>query len=230
MEKYERYLTARDKAILDFITRYRIGTNTLVRDSCFQSDVGLKNVDRVLLRLARRDLLRKWPLDVGQWYCTMTRRGLALKDDRAKTPTPLTEQTLPIALATANYCVANGVRRLTRDEFVKRFPEFTRPGICSANYALRKTESGFQLELLVVDRGGAAHRIRSRARRLISQRKDMGPFASLMRAGKFRITVLTATPEQRWKIMRRIGDSFGPIEVKSFVIPELADLLMLRKK
>ena len=69
-----------------------------------------------------------------------------------------------------------------------------------------------------------------RVRRIIAQRKDMAPFVSLMQAGKFGITALTATPEQRWKILRRIGDSFGPIEVTAFVIPELADVLMLRRK
>jgi hypothetical protein len=230
MEKHERYLTKRDKKILDFITRYRIGTNALLRDACFEADIGLKNVDRVLLRLERRKLLRRTKLDAGQSYYTMTRRGLALKDENAKTPPPLTEQTLPVVLATASYCVSNGLYRFTRDEFVERYPDFTRPGICSSNYALRKTEDGFTLELLVTDRGGAAHRIRSRVRRFVWQRKDMAQFASLMRDGKFRITVLTATPEQRWKILRRIGDSFRPIEVAAVVIPELADLLMLRKK
>jgi hypothetical protein len=230
MEKHQRYLTDRDTKILDFVTRYRIGTTTLLRDYCFEPETGLKNVERVLLRLEGRRLLRKSVLDAGQSYYTMARRGLALKDDNAKVPPPLTEQTLPIALATASYCVANGLHRFTRDEFIERYPELTRPGICSSNYALRKTDAGFKLELLVVDRGGAAHRIRSRARRFISQRKVMPQFVSLMEAGKFRITVLTATPEQRWKILRRISDSFGPIEVAAVVIPELADLLMLRKK
>lgn len=230
MKKHKRHLTERDKRILDFITRYRIGTNALVRDACFKSECGVKNVDRVLLRLVRRKLLRRSVLAVGRSYYTMTRRGLALKDKNAKSPSPLTEQTLPVVLATANYCVSHGLHRFTRDEFVERYPEYIRPGICSSNYALRKTADGFQLEMLATDRGGAAHRIRTRVRRFIWQRKDMPAFSALMREGKFRITVLTATPEQQWKILRRIGDAFEPVEVAAVVIPELADLLMLRKK
>lgn len=230
MEKHKKYLTKRDHKILEFITRYRIGTNTLLRDCCFEAGIGLKNVDRVLLRLVRRKLARRSTLDTGWSYYTMTRRGLGLKDNNAKTPPPLTEQTLPVVLATAKYCVANDVRRFTRDEFVQRYPAYVRPGICCSNYAIRKTETGHKLELLITDRGGAAHRIRTRVRRFIWQRKDIAPFAALMRDGKFRITVLTATPEQRWKILRRIGDSFEPVEVAAVVIPDLADLLMLRKK
>lgn len=137
---------------------------------------------------------------------------------------------MPKHLAIATYCVTKGVERLTKHEFVERHPELTRPGKGNGNYTLINVDGYIKLELLVVDRGGAAHRIRSRVRRLIAQRKGMPHFVALMQAGKFRITVLTATPEQRWKILRRIGDSFEPIEVTAFVIPELADLLMLRNK
>ena len=86
------------------------------------------------------------------------------------------------------------------------------------------------LEMLVVDRGGAANRIRSRVKRIISQRKSLPHFVALMQSGKFRITVLTATTQQQQKIKRRLGDKFHPVEVTAVVIPELLDLLMLRKK
>jgi hypothetical protein len=87
-----------------------------------------------------------------------------------------------------------------------------------------------RLEMLLVDRGGAAHRINSRVRRVIAQRKGLPNFHALMNAGRFRITVLTGTQEQASKIQRRVSRRpFGPIEVTTFVIPELAELLMLRR-
>ena len=230
MKKHKRYLTNRDLEILEFITRYRVGTNTLLRDHCFDAQTGLRNVDRVLRRLENRKLIRRTTLDENQSYYTMTRRGLALNNDNPRTPKLPTEQTLPVYLAIASYCVANGIKRLTKQKFAESYPELTRPGKRNGNYTLVRADGRITLELLVVDRGGAAHRIRSRVRRLINQRKDLPHFVTLMRAGKFRITVLTATPEQRWTILRRIGDSFLPIEVTAVVIPELADLLMLRKK
>lgn len=230
MKKHARYLTRRDKEILEFIVRYRVGTNTLVRDYCFEGETSLKNVDRVLLRLVRRKLIKRIQLDEGRAYYTMTRRGLALSTDQPRTPESLTEDTLPRLLAIATYCVANDLERFTKQEFAEKHPELTRPGKGNCNYTLAEVDGCTKLELLLVDRGGAAHRIRSRVRRVIAQRKGLPHFLALMQAGRFRITVLTATQEQRWKVLRRVGDSFNPIEVTAFVIPQLADLLMLRKK
>lgn len=230
MPKHRQRLNARDREILEFIFRFRVGTNALLRESCFEADTTLKNVDRVLRRLERHKLIKRHYLAEGLAYYTPTRRGLSLSTDEPRTPQPLTEDTLPKLLAIATYCVANGVRRITKEEFVKKHPELTRPGKGNANYVLVDADGCTKLEWLTVDRGGAAHRIRSRVRRAIAQRNGMPHFLALMQAGKFRITVLTATPEQQWKIHRRIGDSFKPIEVTAYVIPELADLLMIRKK
>lgn len=230
MKKHKRHLTKRDIAILRFISRYRIGTNVLVRDHCFETETSLKNVDRVLRRLEKRKLVQRTVLDENRSYYTMTRRGLGLTSENPRTPKLPTEQTLPIYLATASYCVANGFKRLTKDEFAERYPELTRPGKGNCNYTLGRADGLIKLELLVVDRGGAANRIRTRVKRLVAQRKDLPHFVVLAQAGKFRITVLTATPEQQWKIHRRVGSLFSPIEVTAVVIPELADLLMLRKK
>ena len=49
--------------------------------------------------------------------------------------------------------------------------------------------------------------------------------------GCFRITVLTGTPEQQAKIEHHIQrESFEPIEVTTALVPELADLLLLKKR
>jgi hypothetical protein len=100
----------------------------------------------------------------------------------------------------------------------------------SSSYLLVDIDGRLRLELLLVDRGGAAHRINSRVRRVIAQRKGLPKFHALMKAGRFRITVLTGTTEQASKIQRRVSRRpFGPIEVTTFVLPELAELLMLRR-
>lgn len=230
MKRHKRHLTKRDVAILEFIARYRVGTNLLVRDQCFETETSLKNVDRVLRRLEKRRLIRRTVLDESRSYYTMTRRGLGLTSDNPRTPKLPTEQTLPIYLATASYCIANRFKRLTKDEFAERYPELTRPGKGNCNYTVGRVDGLIKLELLAVDRGGAANRIRTRVKRLVAQRKDLPHFFALAQAGKFGITVLTGTQEQQWKIHRRVGNSFSPIEVTAVVIPELASLLMLRKK
>lgn len=231
MGKREHNLSNRDIRILEFIARYRIGTSRLVRDSCFGGSTRLKNVDRVLLRLERRGLLKRSPLDVGMAYHTITRRGLSMLTDNPRTPRPLSEQTLPIALAIASYCVAHGIERLTRREFEADYPELSGRGVRSSSYTLNDSNGVDKLEMLVVDRGGAAHRIRSRVRRILAQRKRLPRFWQLMEAGRFRITVLTATRGQKQKILRRVGGGqFDPVEVTAVVMPQLADILMVRKR
>ena len=230
MHEHERYLTERDLAMLDFVFRYRAGTEDMFSCQFFPETDSHKNVTRVLGRLQGRGLLRKESCDHGLSYYTLTPRGYRALGLAPRTPRPLTEQSLPVVLAVAFYCVGNGLRRLTCKEFTELYPELWRPGMRASNYLLVDIDGKLRLELLLVDRGGAAHRINARVRRVIAQRKGLPKFHALMKAGRFRITVLTGTREQARKIERRVRRRpFGPIEVTTFVIPELADLLMLRK-
>jgi hypothetical protein len=155
---------------------------------------------------------------------------LELLGERPRTPRPLTEQTLPIALSVATYCVEQGTGRMTCEEFKKIYPELWQPGMASSSYLLVDVDGKLRLEMLLVDRGAAAHRINARVRRVIAQRKGLPKFRALINSGRFRITVLTGTQEQARKIERRVSRrSLGPIEVRTFVIEELAELLMLRR-
>jgi hypothetical protein len=230
MKRYERHLTERDRKILEFVARYRIGTGELLGKQCFQPGTTLENINRVLKRLERRGLIRRIISPNQYSYCTPRRRTLEYLGQEPRTPRPLTEQTLPVVLAVASYCVAKGLRRLTSKEFKDLYPELWRPGMRSSAYVLVDIDGKLRLELLLVDRGGAAHRINSRVRRVIAQRKGLPKFQALMHAGRFRITVLTSTQEQADKIERRVSRRlFWPIEVTTFVTPELAGLLMLRR-
>jgi hypothetical protein len=230
MKEHERHLTDRDQKVLEFIVRYRIGTTELLRRQCFKPATTLDNVNRVLQRLDRRGLVHRVTSPNGFSYCTPTRRTLEIFGEEPRSPRPLTEQTLPVVLAVATYCVAKVIRRLTNKEFEDLYPELWRPGMRSSNYVLVDAGGKLCLEMLLVDRGGAAHRINARVRRVIAQRKGLPKFYALMKAGRFRITLLTGTQEQADKVHRRVSRRpFGPIEVTTFVIPELAELLIRRR-
>lgn len=230
MKQHQRHLSDRDRRILEFVVHYRIGTDRLLQRQCFSPPTSLENVNRVLLRLERRRLLRRATEKNGFCWYGATRRTLAILGQTPRTPRPLTEQTLPIVLSVATYCVAKGVHRLTSRQFQDRYPELWRPGMRSSNYVVVDVDGRLRLEMLIVDRGGAAHRIHSRVRRVIAQRKGLPKFASLMKSGRFRITVLTGTPEQQHRIQRRLSRrSYAPVELTTFAIPELADLLISRR-
>lgn len=231
MKKHERHLTRRDRSLIEFLVRYRVGTTALVRGHCFRAETTTENVNRVVQRLERRGLVRRVVAKNGFSYFTATRRALALVGEPSRSPRPLTEQTLPVLLAIASYCSTQGVRRLASREFQDLYPELWRPGMRSSNYALIEVDGKLRLELLLVDRGGAAHRAGARVRRVIAQRKKIDKFAALMNAGRFRITILAGTPEQAGKLLRRImRRPLGGIAVSTYVVAELADLLLLRRK
>jgi hypothetical protein len=230
MKQFERHLTQRDREILQFIARYRIGTIELLQKQCFQPRATAENVGRVLQRLERRGLVRRIDFPGGYSYFAPTRRTLQLLGTGPRTPRPLTEQTLPIALSVATYCVMQGIRRMTCEEFKGLYPELWQPGMASSNYVLIDVDGKLRLEMLLVDRGSAAHRINARVRRVIAQRKGLPKFHALMKAGRFHVTVLTGTQEQAQKIDRRVDRRrFSPVQVRTFVIDELAELMMRRR-
>ncbi len=159
---------------------------------------------------------------------------------------PLTEQSLPVALAVAEYCVASGYHRVTSQEFQAIYPELWWPGSRASNYVLVRTDKGLVLRMLLVDRGGAARRIRSRVRRVIAQRSRLREFSVLMKAGRFEIVVLTGStaaasqdrpPHRaivlwgRWSDLGArtgAGRSFNPEEMNemSWIFPQQADDLL----
>ena len=99
MEKYLRYLTNRDVAMLAFIARYRVGTNELLLKAVCENRCTLANVDRIVRRLQRRGLLRSVELDAQVRYFVLTRRGFIALGMEPRTPRALTEQSLPVVLA-----------------------------------------------------------------------------------------------------------------------------------
>ena len=229
-KKYERNLSNRDLEILDFVARYRVGTDSMLKKSCFAEDTRIENVRRVLFRLEKRGLMRRVECGTTFDYFVMTRRGLGVLGLPKRTPRPLTEQSLPVQIAVASYCVGQKVRRLTNSEFRDVFPELHRVGLQSSNYVLVDSDDGLKLTMLIVDRGGAARRIQSRVRRILAQRKGLPEFVDLIRGGRFRIVVLTGLPQQKAKIDRQIErSSFGDVEVVSAIVPSLAEILTMRR-
>lgn len=230
MKKYERHLTKRDRKIVDFVARYRIGTAAMFRQLYFPPGDHPENVSRVLRRLDRRGLVRQVEYGKSFHYFVITRRGLRTLGLPPRTPRPLTEQSLPVLLAIATYCAEENLRRLRNSEFRELYPELWRTGLGASSYVLVDTPDGLKLAMLIVDRGGAARRVRGRIRRIISQRSGLPDFVSLMEAGRFRVVVLTGLPEQQAKIDRQIErESFGPVEVVSALVSDLGEILTLRR-
>ena len=229
MGKIKQALTKRDQRMLDFVDRYRLATNDLFRRVFFAgpnrgTDGRPRRPEARAARTAaqggirRRSVLRRY---------SPTRVSCDRRADRA--PRPLTEQSLPVALAIAAHCVRAGLVRFKDREFRERYPELWRPGLRSSSYFLIDTPQGLQLGMFLVDRGGTARRIKGKIRRLITQRAPLPAFGSLIEARRFRVTVLTGLPAQKQNIRRHLGRlCFRKVEIEVALVPELGELLTMR--
>ena len=229
MGRTKPFLTKRDRRLLDFVDRYRLATHELFGRMFFPGPNQEATVARVVRKLVRRGFLRKVEYAACQSYVVLTRRGCRAISIADRTPRPLTEQSLPVVLAIAAYCVRAGVVRFTDREFRERYPELWRPGLRSSSYFLLDTPQGLKLGMFLVDRGGTARRIKGKIRRLITQRASLPAFSSLIEAHRFRVTVLTGLAAQQQNIRRQLGrQSFRNVEIDVVLVPELGELLTMR--
>lgn len=228
MKKWKQHLTKRDKAVIKFVARYKAVTLDMVATRFFEGQTE-KNAGRVIKRLVDRGLLRRVPYFPPRSYVAPTGRGIRTIGFPDFPPRPLTEQSLPVALAVAWYCVQENVERFTNKEFQATFPELWRSALKSSSYYVRETDTGRRLGLFVIDRGGAARRIKGKIKRLVRQRESIPEFMDLIRARRFRVTVLTGMESQKEAIRKQLGrDSFRRVEVETAFIAELGELLTAR--
>lgn len=222
-------LTDRDRRMLQFVVRYRIGTVSLFANTFFEGLHRVTNAGRVTRKLVRRGLLTQVHYSGDISYFVLTRRGSKMIGAPDRRPRPLTEHSLPAVLGIAAYCVRTGIDRMTDKEFRERYPELWRPGLRSSAYFLVDTPEGMKLGMFLIDRGGTARRLKSKIRRFVDQRRSLPAFASLMKSGRFRVTVLTGLPAQHRNILRRISQlRIRGAEVEAALVPELGELLTAR--
>lgn len=229
MAKRHFYLTRRDRQLLRFVARYRAATEAMLRRALFTPASRRTNVHRVVRRLVRQGLLQQVKLGPGRGYVVLTPRGCRAIDVSDRAPRPLTEQSLPVALAIAWFCIRTGVARFTDQEFRQRYPELWKAGLRSSAYYLTETPQGLKLGIFLVDRGGTPRRLKGKIRRLITQRAALPAFAALIEAKRFHVTVLTGLPAQQQHLRRHLKRRFfRRVEIDVALIPELGELLTLR--
>jgi len=224
-----RPLSKRDERILSFVGRYRAATEPLLETLFFRKTKTLSAQRKVTSRLVRRGYLRVFDLAGSGKYFVLTRRGSREVGQSDRTPRRFTEQSLPVALAIAHFCVREGVSRMTDAEFRERFPELAQGGIRSSIYYIAKAGGTFKLGIFIVDRGATPRRIRGKIRRIVSRRRAMPAFVSLLHAGRVRITILTGTDSQAARLTEDFArHDFARLDVEVSLVAELGELLTAR--
>ena len=229
--KGSQYLMDRDRDILYFVYRYKVAIDDMLAQKVFDLERRNTNVLRVTRKLAGRNLLRRMGFGSRDTYLVITRRGCRAIGVLDRTPRPMTEQSLPSALAIAYYCVRHRENQLTSAEFIEVYPELHRPGLNSSQYYVFDDDDDGRrmLGMFLIDRGGTAHRIKSKVRKFVKQREGLKCFISLIKSQRVQITVLTGLEGQQ-RIVRRYlgGDSHWGVRVRTALVPELGELLTLK--
>jgi len=226
MKKPSSQLTPRDRDILKFIHRHRLGTDDIIRHALFPDVQQNRPVRKVMRRLVRQKYLREHSPAAGAFYYILAPRGARALGEKPREPRPFSEQSLPGALAIAAFCAVTKTQRFTAQEFVTKYPCFCRKGLRSSGYFIEQTERGLMIGFFITDRATKRRKMLSKIRKVIHARYRMHKFAELMQAGRFMILILTGHDAKKQELDRAIARRHrGPVQVRVEVVPELGTLL-----
>lgn len=189
----------RDRAILEHVARFRIGTAESLNATLLRSQS--KNaIRKVLRRLCQEDWLQKLTLQHPRTYVILGDRGirqLGLGLHRAEPPGP---QALPQDYAILSYATLGKAQRmrLTPDEVSSKWPWLPKP-LAKAPHCV---DGSTTLELIRVDLGGPADHVARKAFQDIQKRNRFREFTDLLKSGLFRLVILTSSAGKSTAIRR----------------------------
>lgn len=203
------------------------------------SEMGEKAAERVVTRLLHEQRLQSLPLVGRKCYYMLTpeaARANSLQSDGLDRPMGF--QSLLQNYAMMAYCLLCQPRhqRLTKVEFVARFPEYAIPKIMGTAHRTRyyidtsdRAAGIARLALMVPDLGSHPRRLVRKMRRSIEIRREVNkPFAELIEKRLFSITILTAFSPKARQLERLMQKE--PFHSRVVVIPGLNELLPIARK
>jgi hypothetical protein len=227
-------MTDRDRHILELIARYGLVTVDALKRIFDLTD---KAVERVLTRLIAIGLLESTQLVGRRHYYTFTAAGARLIGLDEAASRPIGSQALLQNYAMLSHCVLgpDPTERMTRAEFVARFPTLAVAGAISSSrwtrYCLDASErcnggSGMvRLALLLPTIGSNPRRIARKARREVEKRwRSSEAFAGLIRARLFSIIVLVEDDEKGRRVAAMLARD--PWHSRAVVVSGYLDLVL----
>jgi len=183
----------RDKEIIDFIIRYRLGTNASIHKTIF-ADQSINAVTKVTARLCASGLLRRYPLLPPENYFTIGPDAVRQFGISARRTEPLGPQALPTDYAVLMFATHSKQprRRLAVDELAEYTPWLPEE-LRRAPYCLNDDGS---LELVRVDLGGSPQHVARKTAADIAARLEVSELAELAASGRFQLVILTTTNEK----------------------------------
>jgi len=184
-------------------------------------------VTKVTSRLRRQGRIRSYPLYHPKSYFTLgpiesQARGMAMRCIESLGP-----QALPTAYAVVAYATLGKSEhpRLLPHEVRRRWPWLAAGG-SEPVYCLDGRGSSPILERLRVDLGGKPDHVARKCCREIRRHQGHAPFAALLKAGRFRLVVVSGTPEKAKAIGTALDARVWPegLRLHVAIVPELLRL------
>ena len=123
-------------------------------------------------------------------------------------------------------CLGETYRRvLLQHEFMGCFPGYAPPGFTPWPLYLESTPDGSVLCLIVVDSSAPVGHQVERVQHQIQRRRQIPAIRELDLAGRFRITLLTTTPQRASEIRAALGKA-QVVGVQMQTVPQLKDILL----
>ncbi len=211
----------RDRAILAHVARHRLTTVAVLRQTLFPC-LSQTAVTKIVSRLCRHHYLAKFTLQHPHRYYVLGAAGGKLMGLGAHRSDSLGPQALPLEYAALLYATLgkHPRTRLTRGETLARFPWFPERW---ADACHCHDDTGNVLELLRVDFGGSADHVARKCVGDIHLRSQTHDFLKLLASGRFRLVLITATPEKGAALRQALDRHDWPrgLLLHLSVIPEL---------
>ena len=222
-------LSMRDRQILEHVGRYRLTTNGILHRLLFDGQPNA--VTKVTTRLTRHGYLCRHRFYHPRVYFTLGQRGVTLLGLPENRTLPLGPQSLPVEYGVLAYATlgTRPVLRLTRTELESTLPGIE-PSLAEQAYC-RVDSDHHEIELVRVDLGGAPDHVARKAQSDIQSRTESQTFRPMIRAGHFRLVVVTATAEKAAGIREALDRHRWPqgLSIHIAVVPDLL-LLTVRTR
>ena len=213
----------RDRLILDHVVRHHITTNQVVQRLYFPCQE-YNAVTKVTARLCRQLSLCKFVLCQPRVYFTLGPQAAKDLGVSLGQTYPLGPQSLPTEYGVLAYAILGTAVhvRLTADELQALCP-WLPVELLGFPHCLDESGDWPVVELIRVDLGGKPDHLARKCDSDVQVRRRVAEFETLVRQGRFRLVVVTGTPQKAAAIEAALNQHLWPdgLQFHLAVVPDL---------
>lgn len=200
-------VTPREERALEHLKLYRVSTDEVIRRVC-APDLESSGVESFLRRMGaaagRKPLITRQPLYGRCSGWRLTRAGAKHVGAPREIARPLGPQARMDRLALLWFIHApQADRTLIPSAELRQQFALTAHRLPRQHFYLEENQGVTQLGFIVVDHGGQVRRVVRKANEVLARFLKHGWFDDLIAAGRFKVTIVTATPSKRGAIERQ---------------------------